>query len=147
MENNNEFIKKMIREFLLKEYANLIEGIDIDKQNKTVSFNNSHEKNINTSTLINPTYYNVNGIDVISIFKRKKSEEFSYDGNPLIYALKGINDWKFNNPQSDIINLLKQFIRIAEKIQPKYDTIITIPSTNELNTQFLYRLNKISLLV
>ena len=61
----------------------------------------------------------------------------------MIYALKGIKGWKFLNPKEDIINLLKQFIRIAEKIEEKYDTIITVPSSNELNTKFLYRLNKI----
>jgi len=117
--------------------------VDIDMTNKIVSFNSNHENNVDTSALINPTYYKVNGIDVVSIFKRKNLNEISLDGNPLIYALKGIKDWRFSNPAVDIINLLKQFIRIAEKIKPKYDTIITIPSSNELNIKFLYRLNKI----
>ena len=143
METNKEVLKRLIQETLLKEYCNLIEGVDIDEETKTVSFNSSHEDNVDTSLLINPTYNNINGVDVISIFKRKKANDFSFDGNPLIYALKGLNSWRFKNPQSDIINLLKQFIRIAEKIKSKYDTIITIPSSNELNIQFLYRLNKI----
>lgn len=39
--------------------------------------------------------------------------------------------------------MLKQFVRISEKIKPEYDTIITIPSSNELNINFLHRLNKI----
>jgi len=143
METNKEALRRLIRETLIKEYSNLIEGIDVDKSTKTISFNNSHEDNVDTSVLINPTYINISGIDVISIFKRKKSNDFSFDGNPLVYALKGLNGWKFNNSQSDIINLLKQFIRITEKIQSKYDTIITIPSQNELNTNFLFRLNKI----
>jgi len=143
METNREAYQRLLREELLKQHCYLIEGIDIDTTNKTISFNGSHEQNVDTSILINPTYVNINGIDVISIFKRKKANDFSFDGNPLIYALKGINDWKFKNPQSDIINLLKQFIRIVEKIQPKYDTIITVPSTNELNIEFLHRLDKI----
>lgn len=136
----NETLRKLVRESLEKGYSNLIEGIDVDKKEKTVSFNNSHE---DTSSLINPTYININGIDVISIFKRKKSNDFSFDGNPLIYALKGLNGWKFKNSKLDITNLLKQFIRITEKIQPKYNTIISIPSQNLLNNLFLYRLNKI----
>jgi hypothetical protein len=143
MESNKEALRRLIRESLMQEHLNLIEGIDIDEKTKIVSFNNSHENNVDTSTLINPTYNSINDIDVISIFKRKKTNDFSFDGNPLIYALKGINGWKFKNSQSDITNLLKQFIRISEKIQSNYNTIITIPSQNQLNTQFLYRLNKI----
>ena len=143
METDKEILKRLIRETLIKEYSNLIEGIDIDDVEQTVSFNNSHEENVDTSILINPTYTNINGVDVISIFKRKRATEFSFDGNPLVYALKGLKGWKFKNAQSDITSLLKQFIRIAEKIQPNYDTIITIPSKNDLNTHFLYRLNKI----
>jgi len=143
METNKEFLRRLIRESIIKENFNLIEGVDVDEEAKTVSFNSSHEDNVDTSLLINPTYTNIDGVDVVSIFKRKKASDFSFDGNPLIYALKGLNGWKFKNPQSDITNLLKQFIRIVEKIQPKYDTIITIPSTNELNIQFLHRLNKI----
>ncbi len=127
----------------LKENLYIIEGIDIDKLNKTVSFNNEHENNVDTSILINPTYSKIDEYDVISIFKRKKSHQFALDGNPLIYALKGIKNWKFKNNKQDITNLLKQFIRICEKIQPSYNTIITVPSSNELNTNFLYRLNKI----
>ena len=137
-------LRKIIREILLKEYnfPFIFEGIDIDNQNKTVSFNPSHENNVNTSIKFNPVYGNLNGIETISIFQRKDNDNKT-DGNPLVYALKGIKGWKFLNPKEDIIALLKQFIRIAEKIKLEYDTIITIPSTNPLNIHFLHRLNKI----
>ena len=138
-----EELRKIVREILLEEYVYIIEGIDVDERNKTVSFNPAHENNVNTSIAINPTYDSIDGFPVISIFKRKYSKDSSYDGNPLIYALKGLNGWKFKNPQKDIIGLLRQFIRISEKIKPEYDTIITIPSSNELNINFLHRLNKI----
>lgn len=139
---NIDILKLIINESIIKENINLIEGIDVDYINKVVSFNDDHQENVDTSTIINPTHYKINDIDVISIFKRKKSDEFTLDGNPLIYALKGIKGWKMNN-KTDIINLLRKFIRISEKIKEKYDTIITIPSTNELNVNFLHRLNKI----
>ena len=138
-----EKLLEILKEIKLKEYQFIIEGIDIDIKKKLVSFNPTHEDNINTSVLLNPSYTKNNGIEIISIFKRKISPNNTYDGNPLIYALKNINNWKFKNPKSDITNLLKQFIRISEKINPIYDTIITIPSENELNTNFLHRLNKI----
>jgi phosphoribosylpyrophosphate synthetase len=143
MKNSNPEFRKLVRETLIKEHSFLIEGIDIDLPKKLVSFNNNHENNVDTSTLINPTYSDINGISVISIFKRKVSEKSNLDGNPLIYALKGINGWKFKNTTQDITGLLKQFIYITQQIKVKYDTIITIPSTNELNKNFLYRLNKI----
>ena len=147
MKERKEFIKEMLDQYTLenrlKEHQYLIEGIDIDELNHVVSFNPSHEENVDTSIILNPTYSEIDNIKIISIFKRKTSEDSNYDGNPLIYALKGIKDWKFNNPKTDIINLLKQFIRISEKIEDHYDAIITVPSQNELNTEFLYRLNKI----
>jgi hypothetical protein len=139
---NIDILKLIINESIIKENIHLIEGIDVDYINKVVSFNDDHQENVDTSTIINPTYYKINDIDVISIFKRKKSEEYTLDGNPLIYALKGIKGWKINDKMG-IINLLRKFIRISEKIKEKYDTVITIPSTNELNVNFLHRLSKI----
>lgn len=138
----NPMPKEMIREILRRETRYLIEGVDIDKAHKTVSFNPNHENNVDTSIVLNPTYDLINGIPVISIFKRKDNADKT-DGNPLIYALKGKKGWTFNNPKEDMNGLLKQFIRISEKIKPEYDAIITIPSSNPLNTHFLHRLNKI----
>ena len=144
MKTKNLELRKLIREILEKEYnfPYLIEGVDIDNQHKVVSFNSSHEKNVNTSITINPIYSNIDNYPIISIFQRKDNSDRT-DGNPLIYALKGIKGWKFKNTKEDVIGLLRQFIRIAEKIEPKYDTIITVPSTNSLNINFLQRLNKI----
>ena len=142
--NKNSKLRKIIKEIIQEEYnfPFLIEGIDIDIINKVVSFNNNHENNVNTSININPIYSEINNIPVISIFKRVSNLEKT-DGNPLIYALKGVNGWKFSNPKEDIIGLLKQFVRITEKINTDYDTIITVPSANVLNINFLHRLNKI----
>ena len=142
-EIKNVILRQITLEKLLREYSFIIEGVDINKKGKLVSFNSKHENNVNTSIILNPTYSIIDGHPVISIFKRKQSKDNDYDGNPLIYALKGLYGWKFKNPKEDIIGLLKQFIRIAEKIKPVYDTIITIPSNNSLNEEFLYRLNKI----
>jgi hypothetical protein len=132
------------REFIeneKKEEINfLIEGIDIDKHKKIVTFNSSHDNNVSTSIELNPTYDYINKYPVISIFKRKKSND-GFDGNPLVYALKGIKGWTIS--KRDIILLLKQFIKISEKIEYKYDTIISIPSSKSLNNDFLYRLNEI----
>lgn len=143
-----KFIRKNLEEYISKndvlEESLYIEGIDIDKKNKIIKFNSKHEKNINTSVIFNPTdsEINVDGINyrVISIFRRKENEDKT-DGNPLIYALKGLYGWKIDT--KDITGLLKQFIRISEKIKPEYDTIISITSSSRINKEFLERLNKI----
>ena len=125
--------------FSPENYDYIIEGIDIDYINKKVSINLNHENGLDTSIDFNPTLYKIGDIDVVSIFKRKKY--LKSDGNPLLYALKGLNDWRLEN--FDVKLLLKQFIRISEKIDPVYDTIIKVPSSNDLNNIFMDRLNKI----
>lgn len=120
-------------------YDYIGEGIDIDYSNKKVTINLNHENGIDTSIDNNPLISKVNGYDVISIFTRKKYQRS--DGNPLLYALKGISDWKID--KFDINLLLKNLIRISERIDPVYDTIVKIPSSNELNNIFMDRLNKI----
>jgi hypothetical protein len=127
-------------EIFKEDYNFIIEGIDYDYINKIVTVNKKHNIGIDTRININPTYYKIDNIDVISIFKRNKTND-KYDGNPLIYALKGIRGWKIS--KEDIILLLKDFIKISNKIESKYDTIVYIPSSNVLNNKFLYRLNKI----
>ncbi len=116
------------------------EGVNIDTTNKCVYVDLTHENNVDTSVAMNPTYSNIDGYDVVSIFKRKHNDDKS-DGNPLVYALKNIKGWKID--KKDIIKLLHQFVDISNKIDSKYDTIISIPSSNDLNNKFLYRLNRI----
>lgn len=117
----------------------LKEGIDIDQKNKVVTFNPNHEDNADTSVEYNPNWQSVMGLDVVSIFTRKKSD--LGDANPLIHALKGNNGWKIDN--ESVLSLFKNFIKISKKIKPQYDTIISIKSSSSLNNDFLYRLNKI----
>lgn len=119
---------------------NLFEGVVIDKRNKKISYNPKHQNNSDTSINNNPSYHKVHGIDVISLFKRKKNIDQS-EGNPLVFALKKHNNWKIDI--KDIILILKQFVAITDKIKPEYDTIIKVPSRSELNNSFLYRLSDV----
>jgi len=112
----------------------LVEGIDIDDKNKIVKFNSSHENNIDTSTIINPTYHTINGYEVISIFQRKKNDKRT-DGGPLIYALKGQNGWTIDS--KSILSIIKNAIKVTHKLHRSYDTIIKIPSTSNLNRQMM----------
>ena len=59
------------------------EGIDFDPETKTVAYNSSHENYVDISIDNNPTIDGeiVPGVQVWSIFKRKKGETRE-DGNP-----------------------------------------------------------------
>lgn len=142
MKNFREWLieKEIEQEKIDIEHSNLIEGIDIDNIKKVVRFNNSHEDNTNTSEYLNPSIYKIKDIDVISIFKRKQNTDKN-DGNPLIHALKGNYNWKIDD--KSVFQLFKQFIKISKKIKDNYNTIISVQSSSSLNTNFLYRLNKI----
>ena len=112
----------------------LNEGIDIDYENKIVKYNPAHQKNVDTSIECNPTIDDelIPGINVWSIFKRKRSERM--DGNPLVYALKGENGWNFS-AEEDKAKIMEQFNKIVKKYVDthSFDVTLVLPSTNELN--------------
>ena len=111
----------------------LNEGIDFDPETRTVSYNPSHEDNVDTSVENNPTVSRgiFPRVPVWSIFKRKRGLES--DGNPLIYALKG-EGWTFRS-EEDRIAIEKQIDAIATKFARMYKIGITVlmPSGNALN--------------
>ena len=121
---------------IVKESINRVlnEGIDFDPMTRTVSYNPSHEENVDTSVERNPTVDGsiVPNVQVWSIFKRKKGN--ALDGNSLIYALKNEAGWHFKS-QKDAEAIEKQFQLIAEKFATMYPIGVTIviPSGNELN--------------
>ena len=125
-------IDKIINEAINKV---INEGIDFDPQTKTVSYNPTHENNVDTSIENNPTMDGdiVSNIKVWSIFKRKKG--LRGDGNPLVYALKGEGGWTFRN-EDDRMAIEQQFEAIASKFASMYPIGVTIlmPSGNILNS-------------
>ena len=120
-------IKELVYESLI------LKGIDFDRKTKTVSYNPSHEDNVDTSIENNPTVDNdiIKDVEVWSIFKRKRGNK--EDGNPLIYALKG-EQWKFKS-NKDKLAIEEQFNKIADKFVKthKFGITIIMPSTNILN--------------
>ena len=117
----------------LSEYDIINEGIDFDPETKTVSYNPTHEENVDTSLENNPTFDDdiVPDVRVWSIFKRKKGVRG--DGIPLIYALKG-EGWSFRSDE-DRVEIEKQFDTIVTKFVNTYKVGITVlmPSGSELN--------------
>lgn len=129
-------INSLVNEAVAQAIDSVInEGIDFDPQTKTVSYNPSHEENVDTSIEHNPTMVGdiVPNVEVWSIFKRKRG--LRGDGNPLVYALKGEGGWTFRN-ESDRKAIEQQFDTIATKFASMYPVGVTIlmPSENGLNS-------------
>lgn len=132
---NNSRMDKIINEAVAQAIDSMInEGIDFDLNTKTVSYNPSHEENVETSIERNPTKDEsiVPNVEVWSIFKRKRG--LRGDGNPLVYALKGEGGWTFRS-EGDRIAIEQQFDKIATKFASTHPIGVTIliPSGNELN--------------
>ena len=129
--NLNQIMDEIVEKEMDKTFN---EGIDFDPETKTVAFNSSHENYVDISIDNNPTIDGeiVPGVQVWSIFKRKKGETRE-EGNPLVYAFKG-EGWTFRS-EEDREAIEKQFDLIASKFVSMYQKGITviIPSGNELN--------------
>ena len=124
-----------INEIVSEAIRNVInEGIDFSFKDMTVSYNPSHENNVDTSIENNPTYVDdiYPNVRVWSIFKRKRGNYA--DGNPLIYAMKGENRWHFRSDE-DKLAIETQIDKIASKFATLYPIGVTvlIPSDNYLN--------------
>ena len=125
----------------------LTEGIDINFAEKTVSYNDGHQKNVDTSEINNPTVDDVSipGVKIWSAFKRKESSEHNADGNPLLYALKGIGGWKFKTP-GDEYSINRQLDMIISKFanEHRIGLTIVIPSSSKLNTDLANRIRSVN---
>lgn len=68
-------------------------GLNISST-RYVDFDDTHQKRINTSLEANPTISMVSGIAIRHVFRRNKTGDKDRDGNPLIYALKGMHGYR-----------------------------------------------------
>lgn len=133
--------EEQVNNVILEHLSHIIvEGIDVDYVKRTVSFNDKHEECVDTSIDNNPTCdtSTIRGVKIYSIFKRKDSPHSIGDGNPLLYALKGENKYRFYGPKHRE-KVLQRVKSILYKLNSEFsDGSITIvlPSTNELNSMF-----------
>ena len=143
-------LQEMLKESFEKSYTNdldnyIVEGLNIDVDNKTVSLTDVHNSGIDFSLVNNPVYDKHNGYNVISIFKRTSLTDINNtqrDGNPFIYALNKKNGWKFNITSEEINKYIRRFLNVCKKINNKYDTIIITPSASELNEKFMKAISR-----
>lgn len=140
MRTINEYIKEKFSLLDVFEQNDfIIEGLNINDKAKTVSLTDKHSGEVDFNLINNPIYYNVDGIDVISIFKRTKlnTNNVERDGNPFIYALKEKYGWKFDISDKEIIKYIRRFLTVCDKIKKHYDVVISVPSKSVINERFL----------
>lgn len=120
----------------------LLEGLVVDEYKKTVRLTDETDDGIDFS---NKRYIHYkyrlddNLVNVISIFKRTalEGELRDIDGNPFIYALKEKDGWKFDITDEQIIHYIRRFLEICNTIDKKYDTIVVVPSSHDINARFM----------
>lgn len=140
MKSIDKYIKEkfsLLDVFEQKDF--IIEGININDKSKTVSLTDKHSSGVDFNLVNSPIYYNVDGIDVISIFKRTKLNvnNVERDGNPFIYALKEKYGWTFDISDKEIIKYIRRFLSVCNKIKSHYDVVIAVPSKSIINEKFL----------
>ena len=141
MKSLQQILKESYNNSNINEFDNyIVEGLNININDKTVSLTDTHDKGIDFSLINNPIYDKYKEYDVISIFKRTQltdTNNVQRDGNPFIYALKNKNGWKFKITNEEIYKYIKRFLTICKKINLQYDTIIVTPSTSDINEKFM----------
>ena len=123
----------------------IVEGININSNDKTISLTDEHDKGVDFSLVNNPVYDKYKDFDVISIFKRSKlvdDTNTERDGNPFIYALKEKKGWTFDITNDVIFRYIKRFLEICKKINNTYDTIVITPSSTNINERFMKVISK-----
>lgn len=119
----------------------IYEGIKYDVYKREVEYSDS-EDSVNTSIEDNPTVDTIDGypeVQVWSIFQRKDTPDVdgfdNQDGNPLLYAFKGENNWHFKT-NKDRNKFIYLFEHITSKFldQCKADITIVVPSGGTLNS-------------
>ena len=141
MKSLQQILKESYNNSNINEFDNyIVEGLNININDKTVSLTDTHDKGIDFSLINNPVYDKYKEYNVISIFKRTQltdTNNVKRDGNPFIYALKNKNGWKFKITNEEIYKYIKRFLTICKKINLQYDTIIVTPSTSDINEKFM----------
>lgn len=102
----------------------------INVVNGWVQIDDSHNKLVNTTIADNPTFGTIEGLDVHYIFSRNKTHNKDGDGNPLIYAMKSIKNFKIVPMYRT--KVIARATTITHSIcEPlAFDAIVLVPSSN-----------------
>ncbi|WP_282153958.1 phosphoribosyltransferase [Ruegeria atlantica] len=115
-------------------------GLNIDRNNN-VMFDDTHQRRVDTSLDKNPSKGRVGNVDLRFVFRRNRTGDLDRDGNPLIYALKGMNGYgivdfyrrKFFKRAEDIVNVF------AHEVDA--DFVMPVPSGYSFCSEFAEELS------
>jgi hypothetical protein len=110
-------------------------GIDVREMEdgrREVFYNVEHQNLLDTSTENKPHMQTVGSLSVASIFRRRKARGGDGDGNPFIYALKGLNRYSISDDQlwafrPNFLTTLSAYMSKAP-----YDKITPLPSSKPI---------------
>jgi len=102
--------------------------VGINVINSAVQLDDTHQKRVNTSLDDNPTHAELDGIPVHYVFTRSKYNYDKGDGNPLIYAMKGLNGYSIVPMYRT--KLVDRCAKIVGKMGLEGDIIVPVPSGN-----------------
>ena len=107
-------------------------GIDVNNA-KVVTLNPAHENRVATDPQQAIATAKYGPLDVISLFRRRRTKHDNDDGNPLIYALKGIRGYTI------AISDVRRLVTNAREILPRaligqtYDIVVPLPSSSPVS--------------
>ena len=144
MKKINEIVQKETHRSLKEEYFRQDlpkEGIMPNYNKKTVKLTMDNNEGVDFSE-DNYIKYRANGLTVYSIFWRTPLPDFKIgenddDGNPFIGTLKGIDGWRFNVTDMEIVQYIKRFLSICRTIDQHYDVVVMAPSKSDVNNRFM----------
>jgi hypothetical protein len=115
--------------------------LGINVENKFVSIDQSHQDLVDTSDTNNPTKGLIGELFVHYVFRRKKTNTHNGDGNPLVYALKGIKGYKIKPSDLEILYGLADEIlsRLVDDLE--VDAVLDVPSSKPLCRLFASRVS------
>jgi hypothetical protein len=123
----------------------ILEAVTVElniNSKRFVSFDDTHQRRVDTSLDANPSRGRVDDVRFHFIFRRNRTGDLDRDGNPLIYALKGMNGYR-------IVPMYRQmFLRWAEvlagKIAPglEVDFVMSVPSSYPFCEEFAKALSR-----
>lgn len=144
MANIEEIVQRETSRLLKEEYFRqelLKEGIIPNYIKKTVKLTMDNNDGVDFSE-DNYIKFRANRLTVYSIFRRTPLPDFRTgenddDGNPFIWALKGIDGWKFNISDVEIVQYIRRFLSICHTIDQQYDVVVMAPSKSDVNKRFM----------
>jgi len=106
-------------------------GIDVNDE-KAVIYNPSHQQRVITDPSRPISEFVYRDLRILSVFSRRRIQNDNSDGNPLIYALKGIRGYTMS--RRDFVNFYQcAAARLAKALADiEYDVVVPLPSSSKV---------------